>query len=241
MTARSLPPPHHEDDQPRRREATAVIYADIRGFTATLDRLETDAESTVKMKGYLAAWQQLRDALVRHPSGATKGFYLANRVGDAFVILVFTHDAKRWHEYITAFLVERFQEFSTSVKLLDAQSDPHLKVSLYTGENKKVVYYETAVMKDELVRGFTIARRDFLCTAINKCARMDALEEADLSRYLCNGAAQRFLLSEAEGGGALNAAMFRSLGPRSFRGFREPEEVFACVEATVVKGGDHAG
>lgn len=206
-----------------------MIYADIRGFTATLDRLETDAESTEKMKGYLAAWQHMRDALVRHPTGATKGFYLANRVGDAFVILVFTHDAKRWHEYITTFLAERFQEFSAAVRLLDARSDPHLKISLYTGENKKVVYFETAVMKDDLVRGFTIARRDFLCTAINKCARMDALEEADRATYLCNGAAQRYLLSTEEGGGGLSAEHFVHLGEREFRGFREREAVFACM------------
>lgn len=229
MSAQSLPPPQHDDDQPRRREATAVIYADIRGFTATLDRLETDAESTEKMKGYLAAWTQMRDALVRHPSGATKGFYLANRVGDAFVILVFTHDAKRWHEYITIFLAERFQEFSSAVRKLDAHSDPHLKISLYTGEKKKVVYYETAVMKDDLVRGFTIARRDFLCTAINKCARMDSLEAADRATYLCNGAAQRFLVSTEEGGGGLSSARFEHLGEREFRGFREPEVVFAYI------------
>lgn len=211
------------DDAPRRREATAVLYADIRGFTATLDRIESEEDSTEKMKGYLAAWQLLRDALVRDEAGATKGFYLANRVGDAFVILVFEKDPRRWYHYVTNYLSERFAAFADAVRRIDPQSDPHLKVSLYSTPSKKVAYYETGVMNESIVRGFSIARRDFLCTAINKCARMDALPEADTSVLLCNKGAHDWLASE----GDIDASRFVDLGLIELRGFREKEHVFA--------------
>jgi class 3 adenylate cyclase len=211
------------EEGPKRREATGVLYADIRGFTATLDRIESEPDSTEKMKGYLAAWQLLRDALVRDEAGATKGFYLANRVGDAFVILVFEKDPKRWYHYVTHYLAERFGAFADEVRRIDPASDPHLKVSLYSTPSKKVAYYETGVMNDALVRGFSIARRDFLCTAINKCARMDALAEADTSVLLCNEGAYGWLSSEGE----IEAERFVDLGLIELRGFRERERVFA--------------
>jgi class 3 adenylate cyclase len=215
--------PPASDDGPKRREATAVLYADIRGFTATLDRIESEPDGTDKMKGYLAAWQLLRDALVRDEAGATKGFYLANRVGDAFVLLVFEKDPRRWHEYVTGYLGQRFAAFADEVRKIDPASDPHLKVSLYSTPTKRVTYYETGVMNEALVRGFSIARRDFLCTAINKCARMDALEQADTSVLLCNEGAFQWLSSE----GALDPSRFDDLGMRELRGFRERERVFA--------------
>jgi class 3 adenylate cyclase len=213
------------EEGPKRREATAVLYADIRGFTATLDRIESEADSTEKMKGYLAAWQLLRDALVRDEAGATKGFYLANRVGDAFVILVFEKAPKRWYHYVTNYLAERFGAFANEVRRIDPASDPHLKVSLYSTPTKKVVYYETGVMNDALVRGFSIARRDFLCTAINKCARMDALSAADTSVLLCNEGAFGWLVS----GGEVERERFADLGMIELRGFREKERVFALT------------
>jgi class 3 adenylate cyclase len=214
-----------DNQGPKRREATAVLYADIRGFTATLDRIESEADGAEKMKGYLAAWQVLRDALVRDDAGATKGFYLANRVGDAFVILVFEKNPARWYHFVTHYLAERFDAFATEVRRIDPASDPHLKVSLYSTPSKKVVYYETGVMDESLVRGFSIARRDFLCTAINKCARMDALPEADTSVLLCNGGAHDWLVSE----GGIERARFRDLGMIELRGFREREQVFALL------------
>ncbi|MBL8679745.1 MAG: hypothetical protein JNK05_11295 [Myxococcales bacterium] len=214
-----------ESEAPKRREATAVLYADIRGFTATLDRIESEADGPEKMKGYLAAWQLLRDALVRDESGETKGFYLANRVGDAFVILVFEKDPKRWYRYVTNYLADRFDEFATEVRRIDPESNPHLKISLYSTTSKKVPYYETGVMNESLVRGFSIARRDFLCTAINKCARMDALAEADTSVLLCNGGAHGWLVAD----GGIDEGRFRDLGMIELRGFREKERVFALL------------
>ncbi|MDP3273817.1 MAG: hypothetical protein Q8Q09_01390 [Deltaproteobacteria bacterium] len=224
-----MPP---SDGQPKQRTATAVLYADIRGFTATLDRIESETLATDKMKHYLLAWQAMRDSLVRDRTGATKGFYLANRVGDAFVILVFEKDPLRWHSYIVGYLRERFAEFAEQVRALDPLADPHLKVSLYSTVDKRVPYYETGVMSDELVRGLTIARRDFLCTAINKCARMDAMPEADTSVLLCNEAVFRWLVLDRPDGGALARERFDDLGEQEFRGFRKRERVYALKPTT---------
>jgi class 3 adenylate cyclase len=221
-------------DAPRRRTARAVLYADIRGFTSTLDRLESAPDGAERMTEYLAAWQRFRDALVRDTE--FNRFYLANRVGDAFVLLVFERDARRWYAFVREHLSGRFEDFAAAVRALDPSADPHLKVSLYSNADKKVVYYETAVMSDELVGGYSIARRDFLCTAINKCARLDALPEADTSELLCNEGAFAWLSGE----GAVEAGRFTDLGERELRGFRERERVYALPRGLIVRAVDGA-
>jgi class 3 adenylate cyclase len=215
------------DQTVRRRHAAAVLYADICGFTALLDHLESEPDGAVRMGEYLAAWERLRDALVRDPDGHWTRFYLANRAGDAFVVLVFERDARRWFGYVAEYLGRHFAEFAATVRRLHPEAAPHLKVSLYTNEARKVPYFETGVMRDEVAGGYTIARRDFLCTAMNKCARLDAMPEADRALFLCNAGAYAHLVAGGEDGGGLEPGRFADLGMRELRGFRTPERLYA--------------
>lgn len=203
-----------------------MLYADVCGFTALLDHLESEPDGPARMIRYLAAWEPLRDTLVRDPQGQWSRFYLANRAGDAFVVLVFERDARRWFAYVTEFLARHFATFVGEVRQLHPGARSHLKVSIYSNAARRVPYFETGVMSDEVARGYTIARRDFLCTAMNKCARMDAMPEADEAVFLCNAEAFVHLTASGREGGSLDPASFDDLGERELRGFRTPERIY---------------
>jgi hypothetical protein len=104
---------------------------------------------------------------------------------------------------------------------IDPGLAPHLKVSMYTTPEKRVAYYETDVISDEVMGHMTISRRDFFSTAINRCARMDAFPAADTSELVCNQAIRNLLVREA----SVSPREFRSLGLKALRGFEgEPKE-----------------
>ena len=204
--------------------ASAMLYADIKGFTSMMSRLEAlrpDIRAR-RMRRFVKAWGEFRDALIRpKPKRKFSGFYLANRVGDAFIVLVFPTDPKIWLEYVRGYLPAKFGKLAKVMQKIDPGLAPHLKVSMYTTPEKRVAYYETDVISDEVMGHMTISRRDFFSTAINRCARMDAFPAADTSELVCNQAIRNFLVRE----GSISPREFRSLGLKALRGFEgEPKE-----------------
>jgi class 3 adenylate cyclase len=213
---------------PRKTQrAHAIIYADIKGFTSALASIESRPDESRRraMSKFVTAWAAFRDALVRPtPSDPFARFYLANRVGDAFIILVFTQNASVWMRYVTEHLHGHFESVRKVMKQLDPDSDPRLKVSAYTDADQRVRYYETEVMAPQVIGNMTIARRDFFCTAINKCARMDTMPEADHSLLLCNKHVRDFLVDACP---SLEITAFRPLGTRPLHGFADAEAIYS--------------
>ena len=204
--------------------ASAMLYADIKGFTAMMSRLEAlrPEVRARRMRRFVKAWGEFRDALIRpRPKRKFSGFYLANRVGDAFIVLVFPADPKTWLEYLRGYLPTKFGKLAKVMQGIDPGLTPHLKVSMYTTPEKRVAYCETDVTSDEIMGHMTISRRDFFSTASNRCARMDAFPAADTSALVCNQAIRDFLVKEA----AVSPREFRSLGLKTLRGFEsEPKQ-----------------
>jgi hypothetical protein len=204
--------------------ASAMLYADIKGFTSMMSRLEAlspDVRAR-RMRRFVKAWGEFRDALIRpKPKRKFSGFYLANRVGDAFIVLVFPADPKVWLEYVRGYLPDKFGKLARVMERIHPGLTPHLKVSMYTTPEKRVAYYETDVISDEVMGHMTISRRDFFSTAINRCARMDAFPAADTSALICNQGVRDFLVKEA----AVSPREFRNLGLKTLRGIEsEPKE-----------------
>jgi len=195
-----------------------MIYLDIRGSTALMDAMTSDAE----LLHLARCWQVLRDRLLQ-PRAGGGSVYLANRIGDACLLFCFAMGPRDLFRYLTVELQLLFQEFCDALGELPGAaprlSPADLKLSVVGGGCD---YYETERVPDGLLGHRSCARRDFLGPSINKLARLDALPEAEEYVFLCNAAVRDELAATPE----VDASLLVDLGLRELRGFKEPERVF---------------
>ena len=208
-----------------RKEAHAVIYLDIQGFTRCLDDLDAAENSEELLKAFFEAWGKFRNLLIRPREFSFKfNYYLANRIGDAFVILSFVDRVESWFVFVTHYVAMIFDEFRAEVSAFYPELTTHLKTTIYTTPSGVVPYFQTAPIPPEVMGQQTIARRDFIASGINTCARIDALDEADDFTFLCNGPVfDRMARAYAE---SSIPDEFEDLGRRTLRGLKAPERVY---------------
>lgn len=208
-----------------RKTARAVIYLDIQGFTRCLDEMDSADNSEELLAAYFSAWGKFRNLLIRPREVSFKfNYYLANRIGDAFVIFSFVDRAESWFVFTTNYVAGIFEEFRAEVAAVFPEFRTHLKSTIYTTPSGFVPYFQTGPIPDEIMGKATIARRDFISSGINVCARIDALEEADQYTFLCNGPVhERLARAYAE---SSIAGGFVDLGERRLRGLKNPERIW---------------
>ncbi len=208
-----------------RKEASAIIYLDIGGFTRSLDDLDSAENAEELLKLYFESWGKFRNLLIRPREVAFKyRYYLANRIGDAFVIFSFVDRAENWFVFVTRYVVKIFDEFCAEVSAFYPELSNHLKVTIYSRPDGVVPYFQTNPIPDDTIGQQTIARRDFISSSINICARIDALDEADEFTFLCNRPVyDRLALAYAD---TPIAAGFVDLGERQLRGLKKTEQIF---------------
>ncbi len=217
--------PKHDDVLSEKLEASALIYLDIRGFTRCLDDLESSEDADALLTGYFNAWGTFRNLLIR-PRELTfrRDYYLANRIGDAFVVFAFVDRPSSWFVFVTDYLQKIFDEFQERVRSFYPSLDTHLKIVIYSAADGVVPYYQTNPIPDDILGKQTIARRDFISSGINICSRIDGLDESDHFQFLCNRPVYERLSAEYAAFPA--GERFVDLGPRQLRGVRRTEHIF---------------
>lgn len=208
-----------------RKEAHAILYLDIQGFTRCLDELDAAPGAEESLKAFFAAWGKFRDLLIRPREITFKHkYYLANRIGDAFVIFSFVDRPESWFVFATHYIARIFAEFRAEVSAFYPEFTTHLKTTIYTTPNGRVPYFQTAPIDMGILGQQTIARRDFIAPGINTCARIDALGAADEFDFLCNGPVyDRMARAYAE---SRIATEFHDLGEHVLRGLKTPERIY---------------
>lgn len=213
-----------------RKTACAILYFDMQGFTRALDELDRSERAEQNLRAFFEAWGDFRNLLIRPREMAFRyNYYLANRIGDAFVVFSFVERAESWFVFATHYVPAVFDEFRAAVRAFYPDFRSHLKTAIYTTADGVVPYFQTAPIPDEVMGKATIARRDFISSGINVCARIDGLDEADRYVFLCNRPVQeRLARAYAESSSLL--ADFVDLGERELRGLSQPERIFGYRE-----------